>query len=387
MTAPPGERCSAPEILNASPGAQSTANHFNDSQPSAACGVSAGTVPDRVYRVTLLPDESMVATVMPSGNWNPLIYLLPSLAICGTSGALPACLASSDAPAGAGENLIYRNTANQPQEVLLVVDGATPADFGNFTLSLAFVPPTCGDGIINLGETCDDGGGVNGDGCSAACTIEPGARCTGAPSVCSVIARPTSSLCADVSTGTPLLTNVDDAVSPNLPLPFTVSLYGNHLQRYAVSSNGFMALLANSTETINPTINNAQLPSVTAPNGMLAPFWDDLNRMTVRVLTGGLAPSAQVFVVDWSGGIWTSQANTSEVHFQVQFSQATGAMEFIYCDASPGNLLDGISRIGGSGATIGVENLTGTDGFMMRFNNVVTTWTATWPSAWRWNVP
>lgn len=32
--------------------------------------------------------------------------------------------------------------------------------------------PTCGDGIVNGAETCDDGGRVAGDGCSATCTLE-----------------------------------------------------------------------------------------------------------------------------------------------------------------------------------------------------------------------
>ena len=32
----------------------------------------------------------------------------------------------------------------------------------------------CGDAILNTGEACDDGNAVGGDGCSAACTVEPG---------------------------------------------------------------------------------------------------------------------------------------------------------------------------------------------------------------------
>lgn len=34
------------------------------------------------------------------------------------------------------------------------------------------VEPLCGDGVLNPGEACDDGNSLNGDGCSAACTIE-----------------------------------------------------------------------------------------------------------------------------------------------------------------------------------------------------------------------
>ncbi len=44
----------------------------------------------------------------------------------------------------------------------------------------------CGNGVINAGETCDQGGGnvTNGDGCSATCTTEANFRCTGTPTTC-----------------------------------------------------------------------------------------------------------------------------------------------------------------------------------------------------------
>ena len=34
------------------------------------------------------------------------------------------------------------------------------------------IEPMCGDGIVNNGEACDDGNNMDGDGCSANCTIE-----------------------------------------------------------------------------------------------------------------------------------------------------------------------------------------------------------------------
>ena len=42
----------------------------------------------------------------------------------------------------------------------------------------------CGDGVVAGGETCDDQNQTNGDGCSAACTVEAGYSCAGSPSVC-----------------------------------------------------------------------------------------------------------------------------------------------------------------------------------------------------------
>ena len=54
----------------------------------------------------------------------------------------------------------------------------------------------CGNGLVELGETCDDNCDQgtpnecenpidNGDGCSSTCQIEPGWECSGEPSVCS----------------------------------------------------------------------------------------------------------------------------------------------------------------------------------------------------------
>ncbi len=43
---------------------------------------------------------------------------------------------------------------------------------------------TCGNGIIDPTEMCDDGNFTDNDGCSAICTVEPGAYCFGSPSAC-----------------------------------------------------------------------------------------------------------------------------------------------------------------------------------------------------------
>ncbi|MCK6546008.1 DUF4215 domain-containing protein [Myxococcota bacterium] len=48
---------------------------------------------------------------------------------------------------------------------------------GAYSLVAWVYPPACGDGVVDRGATpaeqCDDGNGVEGDGCSSACVIEP----------------------------------------------------------------------------------------------------------------------------------------------------------------------------------------------------------------------
>lgn len=60
---------------------------------------------------------------------------------------------------------------------------AAPFDYA---LALAISLYTCGDGMHDtiVGEACDDGNLVNGDGCNSTCIAEEGYTCTGSPSIC-----------------------------------------------------------------------------------------------------------------------------------------------------------------------------------------------------------
>ncbi len=46
---------------------------------------------------------------------------------------------------------------------------------------------SCGDGVVDSGEMCDDGNGSDGDGCSSSCRVEPGFSCHNVPSECSPV--------------------------------------------------------------------------------------------------------------------------------------------------------------------------------------------------------
>ncbi|TNF37790.1 MAG: DUF11 domain-containing protein [Deltaproteobacteria bacterium] len=67
-------------------------------------------------------------------------------------------------------------------------DSCTGHDVCSADLCIGGGEPECGDGRVcttNAAEACDDGGILDGDGCSATCTVEPGASCNVAePSVC-----------------------------------------------------------------------------------------------------------------------------------------------------------------------------------------------------------
>ncbi len=65
------------------------------------------------------------------------------------------------------------------------------ASLALIVVTLLVLPPiatrasaSCGDGAIDVGESCDDQNASGGDGCSEACQTEPCWTCTGEPSFC-----------------------------------------------------------------------------------------------------------------------------------------------------------------------------------------------------------
>ncbi len=67
----------------------------------------------------------------------------------------------------------------------------------NYRPDLYSLAAECGNSLIELGETCDDGDVIDGDGCSSTCAIEECHTCTGEPSTCSPLPDATS--CDDQS--------------------------------------------------------------------------------------------------------------------------------------------------------------------------------------------
>jgi MYXO-CTERM domain-containing protein len=89
-------------------------------------------------------------------------------------------LATFTAPAallgpGANEIVVWVNDTGAPRGLLLIAGGGVPGQA---------CEATCGDGLVRGGEVCDDGDLDAGDGCSAACTVEPGWTCVGEASTC-----------------------------------------------------------------------------------------------------------------------------------------------------------------------------------------------------------
>lgn len=178
---------------------------------------------------------------------------------------------------------------------------------------------------------------------------------------------PISAACVDVSGGIAIANvTADDSVSARIALPFAFDFFGASVTHYSVSSNGFMQLWPSDSGTPIAAAGNDSIPDSDAPNGVVAPFWDDLEPASggasvVRVVDG--APGSQRMVLQWTN--WQAYDDASGVlTFQAHVFEDSDVIEFHYCSMNATTT----TRHSGGSATIGVENLTGTDGISVSFD-------------------
>jgi len=151
--------------------------------------------------------------------------------------------------------------------------------------------------------------------------------------------------------GTAIPFNGDDQNSGVIALPFTFPFYGNHFNSVRVCTNGWLSFTSALT-----AFTNTALPSggATAPENLLAAFWDDLTFSSAGDAYHYYDGSK--FIVSWvavprltSGGPYTFQVilyPSGTIDFQYQNMQGTRLNE----------------------ATIGIQNATKDVGTQVVFN-------------------
>ncbi|MFG2874869.1 S8 family serine peptidase [Streptomyces sp. NPDC048337] len=156
-----------------------------------------------------------------------------------------------------------------------------------------------------------------------------------------------------------------DNTTERVELPFPLPLYGKTYGQAWIGTNGTVSFGGNNTGDIN-----GDIPSTATPNAALYPFWDDLvvgaagSGSGVFTAVTGTAPHRQ-YVIEWREvAHWSAQAD------KFSFSAAIGEDGTVsYAYKGTG----GTGIKGGSTATVGVENATGTDAFKYSFNTPVIT--------------
>jgi cysteine-rich repeat protein len=76
-------------------------------------------------------------------------------------------------PEGEYEIVAWADDPELAGEVIILdpIAVSVPPPAEQDPLIIDFVPPVCGDGILNAGEQCDDGNNIDGDGCQAGCQL------------------------------------------------------------------------------------------------------------------------------------------------------------------------------------------------------------------------
>jgi len=149
----------------------------------------------------------------------------------------------------------------------------------------------------------------------------------------------------------------DDSIYWYVGFPF--QFYGVNHDTVQMSSNGFLSFVDYAFQ-----YENQSLPNPARPNGVIAPFWDDLKPSdgNVFVQYDGVAPNRQTTFSWVKAGHF--DAPTGTVTFQVTLYEGRSDIVFQYKDTSFENkLLDG-----GASATVGVESADGLEGTQYSYN-------------------
>ena len=169
--------------------------------------------------------------------------------------------------------------------------------------------------------------------------------------------------------GTTIGANRDDeiATAQTLPAAFaTFQLFGDTLPAtHRVGSNGWMSW---DTGTVSfGAYQNRTMPLAGPPDGVIAPFWQDLDTVTL-CRKDDLTAGAETVTYQWTGRVYQSAGQN--VQFQVVL-HANGVIDFIYgpMHVSNGAFADSDTN----GATVGAENLSGTFGHQVHYNTASVT--------------
>lgn len=162
-------------------------------------------------------------------------------------------------------------------------------------------------------------------------------------------------------TGAALALRGDDASAPVTALPFAFRYFGEAMQGYSVSTNGFVQLwpeLTGTPDTRSPPSQVNAFPIAEAPARVVAPFWADLlTGLNGSIRAELVAGARRHLTVEWRDmNQCCVQQGTMRLSFQARFFEDDGSIEFHYCRLQP----SGDARSNGAGAVVGLQNVDGT---------------------------
>jgi large repetitive protein len=177
---------SSGELTGSGTGDTSTGTSQIPAAPCDGGDPEPGAGNDHIWSFTI-PDTRDVLVLMPSTVTFDALLRLQSAA----------CDVATEIPEYTGTDGCSDQSFEMDTEALayvklpagtyyVVVDGLDTAAKGTYELQIVAMTSTCGDGVLDLLEFCDDGDDMGGDGCNAKCEVENGYMCDGEPSVCTM---------------------------------------------------------------------------------------------------------------------------------------------------------------------------------------------------------
>jgi subtilisin family serine protease len=146
-----------------------------------------------------------------------------------------------------------------------------------------------------------------------------------------------------------------DEFAGRLRLPFDFEFYGATYSQVFISDNGYLNFLAADQGNPSP----AGIPNEDSPNAAIYALWRNLRLgepSSIEYDTFGSAPN-RTFVIEYSD---VQSGTTATLDFEVVLHEGGETLDIVYGD-NPPNPGDG------RGATIGIENATGTDALEFSF--------------------
>jgi hypothetical protein len=275
----------------------------------------------RYYRLSVGANETIRVIADPVG-------FDASLRVLDACNATVCIDSVDDYRAGERETIWVRNASGAPREYVVAVSASDPDSQGTFALTFGRAP-------------------YHENALSAACDSMTSATL--------VLDRP-----------------ADDEASLVAPLPIAFRFFGDAATHYAVTSNGLLQLFPGGGGAASTYGLNDVIPDAAAPNGYVAPFWDDLEPMSTAVsqVSGRVVGTGvdRHYTIQWANFRTIGTETGERMTFQAKLFESTGVIEFHYCSLLSGMSSGSMARVSGSSATIGLENFAGNDGVVHSYN-------------------
>jgi len=111
----------------------------------------------------------------------------------------------------------------------------------------------------------------------------------------------------------------EEDMSVNVTLPFTFQYYGQDVTEITVCSNGWLSMIPN---VVYSDFRNYPIPSPAGPDGMVAPFWDDLVTVGGGIVCDWYDAANNRYVVEWSRMRHVADTSTVETFEIVLYDPA-----------------------------------------------------------------